>query len=734
MGPATMMHLPGSPAAVLRSSKSLALLCYLVVEPGAHLRDELATLLWSDSPDAAARASLRQALMQLRVAVGDGLRADRDRVELDCEVECDVRQFLQACEQSPCAAARFDVVNFMKNVAIPNAAAYEEWVDRTRIMLERRHVQALRASVRDAMAASRWREAVTHGVRWLEHDPLSDEAVRLVAESELMAGDSEAALARLDAHIERARVEDGRPPSAALIAVKHRLEADPARRPRNTRAGTDATPKFKSRLVGRESQWRVLNDIWHQLSDGSGQAALVEGEVGMGKTRLADEWLRWIRAQGGTVLRGRGHDTAAPVPYGPMVEALRSARDAPGIGGTAPEYLAEVARLLPELRQLYPRLPPAGEATDTAERSRLFEAVAQLLLALAEEKPVVLLIDDVQWCDADTCALLHFLMERLAAAPLAVVLTLRLGDLDRESPAARLFRAMRARAGANVIQVTPLAEAEVRELVAETGALRADDRIARLAAGIHRATDGNPLYVIELLKTLVAGGAIGVDVDTGEWVAWSNGDSGEGPPVPVPAAVRDAIAGRVTRLPTEMRHVVATVALSGTPCSTALLGQVHGISRLHASALVEELVERLLLRETDGEYSCAHPVIAFVACGMVTASRRAEIHRAIAMGLEAITSDAAMGEVAAEIARHAERGKERAMTYYYALLAGEHAAGRGLGTQAASWLTLATRYAEPGEQMAELERYRTRVNALGKGPNGRATRRTSRERTKTHRV
>ena len=209
MGTAAVVRPPGSPAATLRTSKSLALLSYLTLEPGAHSRDELATLLWGDSSEKAAHASLRQALTQLRSLLGDGLRANRDRVELVGEVECDVREFLAACKSSPAAAAVFDVAQFMTGITVPRSPVYEEWVDRTRAMLLQRHVQALRTAVRDAMAASRWREAALLGARWLGHEPRSDEAVRLVAESELMAGDHAAALALVRAHVDRAR--PGRP-------------------------------------------------------------------------------------------------------------------------------------------------------------------------------------------------------------------------------------------------------------------------------------------------------------------------------------------------------------------------------------------------------------------------------------------------------------------------------------------------------------------------------------------
>ncbi len=709
MGPAAVVRPPGSPAATLRTAKSLALLSYLTLEPGAHSRDELATLLWGDSSEKAAHASLRQALTQLRSLLGDGLRANRDRVELVGEVECDVREFLAACKSSPAVAAVFDVAQFMTGITVPRSPVYEEWVDRTRAMLLQRHVQALRTAVRDAMAASRWREAAMLGARWLGHEPRSDEAVRLVAESELMAGDHAAALALVRAHVDRARQEGPSHPSAALVALKQRLEADPAQRRRHGHAPARTTPEFAPSLIGRERQWRVLTDVWRDVSEGTGRIVLLEGEVGMGKTRLAEDWLRWIRAQGGTVLRGRGHDAEMDIPYGSMVEALRCARDAPGIGGTAPAYLAEVARLLPELHQTYRGLPAPGQATDTAERSRLFEAVAQLLLALADEAPVVLLIDDLQWCDGDTCTLVHFLMQRLAAASVALVLTVRLGDLDREAPAARLFRALRAGAGASVIPMTPLTEDEVRQLVCESGALHTDERITRLAAGLHHATDGNPLHVVESLKLLVAGGALGIDVDSGEWFAWGNGAADHDDAVPVPPAVRDVLVARIARIPSEMRDFVATTAVYGESCRPALLSQVHGVSRLRASALCDELVERLLLREDDGRYSCAHPVIASVVRGTLTKSRRTETHRAIAMALEAITPDAEIGDVAGEIARHAERGHERAMTYYYALLASENAMRRVAAAEARSWLDIAAKFAEPGEQLDEVDRQRTRV-------------------------
>jgi hypothetical protein len=108
---------------------------------------------------------------------------------------------------------------------------------------------------------------------------------------------------------------------------------------------------------------------------------LLDGEAGAGKTRLAEEFLRWVVAEGGTALRGRGYGGSAGVSYGPLVEILRDALDEPGIGGCEPDWLSEVARLIPEIRQRFPGLPPASPSNDPMHGSRLFEGVAQMLLA-----------------------------------------------------------------------------------------------------------------------------------------------------------------------------------------------------------------------------------------------------------------------------------------------------------------------------------------------------------------
>jgi len=208
--------------------------------------------------------------------------------------------------------------------------------------------------------------------------------------------------------------------------------------------------------------------------------------------------------------------------------------------------------------------------------------------------------------------------------------------------------------------------------------------------------------VIELLKALFARGLLAIKPATGEWVTGGakNGERW----LEMPPTVRAAVADRLAGLPYELRDLLATIAVAGRGIRSDLLSHMHGMSRLRAAALADALVERHLLAEADGAYRCAHPVITEVVSEQLTPSRRRELHRAIALSLEAVASPPTICNVAGEIAHHAERGEERAMACRYALLASETAAGRYAFEEALSWLDLALSVAEPGVEADTVKR------------------------------
>ena len=414
LGPPSVSLTEGGVIVPQPGAKVLALLTYLVLEPGAHSREELAGLLWGESSEVEARASLRQAVKHLRDAVGDIVCCDRAKLELSASIECEVRDFRQLVQKDPQRALTTDVSRFLAGFSVRHAPQFDDWLAATRREFLQQYEHALGTLARDAMKHWRWREAIELAERWLKCDPLSDEAARLAVEARYLSGDRGAALARFGEYRAALARETGCEPSGTLLSLVGRVESDAA--PLSKRPITDEwyarSPTFESSLIAREEEWSTLTKAWNVVAKGMSRIVLIQGEAGVGKSRLAEEFLRWVVAQGGSVLRGHGYDVRAGIPYEPVVELVRDALNAPGLAGTAPEWLTEVTRLLPELRQRFPNLSEPTTPPPSAEAWRLFEGVAQLMLALAAERPVVVSLDDIQWCDEDSCNLLRFLARR----------------------------------------------------------------------------------------------------------------------------------------------------------------------------------------------------------------------------------------------------------------------------------------------------------------------------------
>jgi DNA-binding SARP family transcriptional activator len=689
--------------AVAVGIKPMALLTYLALESRPHSREVLAGLLWGESSEEEARASLRQVLKQLRDVAGGLLQADRSLVWLGTPIECDVLEFREAVLRDSGRAAAFDIPRFFEGVSVRHAPLYEEWLSSTRTTLLRQYHQVLARLVREAMGRRRWREAFDFADRWLASDPLSDEAALMAVEARYLSGNRAAALARFAEYRTTLAREAGCQPSRALLALVQRVECD---REDPDRPITDEwyahAPAFESRLIGREREWKVLSGAWKAARHGDGRIVLLEGESGVGKTRLAEESLRWILTNGGTVLRGRCYDGRAGMPYEPVVEALRGALAAPGLAATSPEWLLEAARVIPELRQRFPGLPMPA-AADPGEAWRLFEGLAQLLTAIAGERPVVIAIDNLQWCDEDSSNLIRFLVRRLEHAPVLWLCLLTLGEVERDAPASRLSRVLRARAQAELLQLQPLSEEQLWEMVREMGHVSTPTGGRRFAARLFRITAGNPFYLIELLKTMFAQGLLSMDGATGEWTV-SAAELGAGREVPMSRSVRDAIAERVERLPDELRDVLITIAVAAAGCRPDILSHVHGISRLHAAAIGDALVDRHLVVEQLGAYRCSHPVIAHLVRDALTASRRQEVNRMLALAMELVLQGGEVPIAVGELARHAERGGERGLAYRHALIAAERSMARFAYAEALDWLDLASSSARSAGESAAVGR------------------------------
>jgi DNA-binding SARP family transcriptional activator len=707
----------GAPIDPPLGAKALGLLAFLAVEPGSHRREQVTALLWGDYPEEKAKASLRQALTHLRNVLGDELRIDRSTVEV-AGLTCDVSEFVRLAPLDAARAIAIDIPRFLDGLSVRGSAAFNEWADDKRVELRGMYSKVMAKLAREAFARRAWRDARELAEKWSALDPLADEPMALVVETQFLSGDRDEALATYARHVARLASDAGRTPSKSLAELASRVQqarVDANGTRRSSGPTRDQTPSFAGSLVGRQREWDALTHAWAAVGSDASRAVLIEGEPGVGKSRLADDFLRWVASQGGVVLRGRGYDMRAGAPFGAVIEILHSALDVPELAGVDPQWLVEVGRVVPELRRRFPGLADATSTAATADGWRLFEAVAQVLIAVAEENPIAVLIDDLQWCDADSCGLLHFLVRRLAEARVLWCATFTLGEIERDAPSARLSRALRSGPSASSMTLTSLSEGDVRELIRELGRVDEQEAGRSLAAHIHEVTGGNPFYVIELLKTLFAQDLLGVDQDTGAWVVSPSALADRVWPVLAPT-VQEAVADRIERLPDPLHAVLISIAAAGRGCRTDVLSHLHGISRLHAAMLGDTLVERHLVAEEDGVYRCAHPTIAHVVRARLTTSRRREVHRAHALALELLlpTRGREAGDVG-EIARHAEQAGEVAMAYRYALLAGEAASARSAYDEALSWLDLAAASAASPEESDIVGRQTDRVlNVAGR--------------------
>ncbi|MFI8823575.1 ATP-binding protein [Streptomyces sp. NPDC053431] len=346
---------------------------------------------------------------------------------------------------------------------------------------------------------------------------------------------------------------------------------------------------------------------------------LIEGEAGIGKSRLVGEAAAMLRAEGLPVLTGFCQPLREPFPYGPVSDALTKAGPWLPDGGLA-DAVGALARLLPGLADRLPP-PPAETGGEQAERLRLLHGVRALLGALG---PTALIIEDMHWVDEATRDLL-LLLARDLPDQLSLVLTYRAEDLPPD--ASVLGAAYRHPSGASgaVIRLGPLTEEEVRELAS---AALGPVATPALAAALYERSEGLPLVAEEDLLTLAEQGGT---IDQREAVRRLQDTD-------VPKGLREAVTERLGALSAAGAAIVAAAAVLAVPSDEALLAAVAGLdAETGTEGLVEALRSSLLHETEDHRYAFRHVLAQQVAYRHVPAPRRARLHRSAVAALQKLT-------------------------------------------------------------------------------------------------
>jgi len=386
-------------------------------------------------------------------------------------------------------------------------------------------------------------------------------------------------------------------------------------------AGSTGVP-----LVGRsEELGRVLAALERAVVGSGG--ALLAGEAGIGKSRLAAEALTLARRRGFVTLQGAAYPLQADLAYAPVLELL-----GPFLAGLEPGRLAALVGGLPDLGRLFaglhlPAPQPLGDAA--LERTRLFEAVSRLVERVAAERPVALLVDDLHWADAASLELLHYLARGLGVRRVLLLGTYRLDEARTHPGLRELVRSLQRLGLAEELPVGGLSPEAVAALA--RGLLGGEPPAALLGALRERAA-GMPLFVTALIRGLRDTG--GLFRSGGAWVL------GSGTLTAVPPVVRDLVLARLERLDPADRALLELVAVASDAASAAVLGRVGGPGAQELDEGLRRLCESGLVIEepagSDFVYRAAHPLIAEVAYGELPEGRRRRLHAGVAAALEAL--------------------------------------------------------------------------------------------------
>jgi DNA-binding SARP family transcriptional activator len=682
LGELQLTRADGLALALPASRKTRALLGYLIATGQAHRRERLCDMFW-DGPDDP-RAELRWSLSKIRLLFKESeasLVADRQRVGTEFGNAAVDLMSLKSLLSNGVSAAPTEALKkatalfageFLDGLDLPSCYLFQEWC-----MAEREAISRLRLDVL-ATLIERLQEhpedALSYARALTVADPLCEAGHAAVVRLLTKVGRHKEALG----HYERARrvfeTELGAPPGEELEEARRFLQSV-----KETRASLDVaalakdTGKLPERVesaaayfVGRAAEQKlaerlVAKVVKRQASD----IMLAIGEAGIGKSHLLGRVADCMLSAGGRVWTGRGFEPEASRPYGIWFDILRTiARVQP-----REQLPSDLGLLLPEL----------STASDRGDRSRLFDAVVELLRQVTSQRPAVIVLDDLQWIDEASSALLHYVARRMdAASGLLLICGARPGELEDNAAASGVFRSLSREKRLWRIELGPLSSEETVELI------RLVDS-ALDGARIFVESEGNPLFTLELAR------------------AYSRGDTDPGP------TIEGLIVGQLGGLSEQAREVLLWAAASGRAFTPDDLTRA---ARLDSATLLTALgeLERRGMLQPVGEdiYDFAHDLVRQTIYRTISQPRRKLFHRNIARALErASARDAA---VAAELAYHAALAEDSQAAAQACAAAGERALRLFANVDAASFAERGLRHVERLPDSAE--KVETRLSLL----------------------
>ena len=615
----------GSLVTSVNTNRLHSLIAYLILHGDSpQPRERLAFVLWPESSESQARTNLRQLLHHLKRALPaecQSLMTDHYSVrwQHDASCEIDVVEFQAAVAEAAAARAANDrdreirsltaAAQLCEDELLP--ALYDDWLAPFRDDYKHRACEVLRRLSAIFEEQGRFAAALPFAERLVALDPLGESNHQSLMRLHDGNHDRSSALRAYHQCMRVLRREIGVEPGAATVELFERiLKAKPdsgaSYETGSRRSLKDASPVQRARaLIGRSREWQELTSAWETAAEMGPRVAVLSGEPGIGKTRLADELFQACVSRGYAAARSRCYAGQGQVAYAPVAEWLRSDVIRAGWSSLRPEQAMELARLAPEIREQFANLelPAFGELsglTESWQRLRFYESINAAVGK--SRKPLLLYLDDMQWCDPASLEWLNSLLTSPDAAGVFVLGTVRAGETGREHPFTR-FMAWARQAGMAVdMPLEPLGAEETAELARLESAHPLDS--GKLEE-IFSATRGNPLFVVETVR----GGLQST-------------------------RVHSVIAARLSQLAAASYELAGIASVIGRPFTVELLEKATDWDELSVAQALEELWHRRIIESRGvSEYDFTHDRLREVACSELTPVRWRYFHRRVARAL-----------------------------------------------------------------------------------------------------
>lgn len=619
------MSCNGAPVTAVTTSRMQALLAYLVLNAGSTVsRQQLAFLFWPDSSEPQARTNLRQVLHHFRSAwqaAENYIKSDAQIVRWRTEepFTFDVSEFETALAQADEAHRKEDsstgrrallrCADLYRGDLLPGLR--DEWVDTHRQLLKQKYSGVLTRLIALFEQARDYQAAIRHAESLLSQDPFRETVHQTIMRLHGLTGDRAAALRAYERCATVLRQELGVEPGIATRRMRDQISRADMQPPASGAPARSSEPA----LVGREPEWKRLLETWREAGQGRSSFVMVTGEAGIGKTRLIKELLSFASRQGGSVARTACYAAEKPMAYAPVADWLRSAPFRARLDEASPAQRSQLARVLPELLVEGHEVETPQPFTETWQRHHFFEALARALLSAPQ--PLLLFIDDLQWCDPETIEWLHYVLRSNPDACLMIAAAVRLEEVDMEYPATAVLNALARDNRAFEIALEPLSAEETTSLAAQVIQREVDRQAVSV---LYEQTRGNPLFIVEVVR----GGLLSLTRSTPSQAANF-----------LPPKVQAVITARLAQLTGATREVAGVAAAIARPFTFELLAKVSEAEHNAVATAIDEMWRRHIIQHQGRDsYDFSHGQIRAVAYAELGPARRHLLHLQIAEELE----------------------------------------------------------------------------------------------------